>query len=147
MNWRAFIVGAFAVSGAPVAAEAQQAGIGSSEWSSGPEGLGPGVSFVRVDRDPYKLHVHYPAGHTVGPHRHISAEYVTVLSGTLLIGWGKVWDPTKFKAVQAGENVVVPAGVFHFSAVREETVMKVELAGPYNIEYVLDADDPRPQKR
>jgi len=70
-----------------------------------------------------------------------------VLSGTLLIGWGEVWDPTKFKAVRAGENVVVPPGVVHFSAVREETVMEVKILGPYSIEYILDADDPRPEKR
>jgi len=66
-----------------------------------------------------------------------------VLSGTLLIGWGELWDPAKLKAVRAGEDIVVPAGVAHFSAAREETVMRVRIVGPYDIEYVLDTDDPR----
>jgi hypothetical protein len=70
-----------------------------------------------------------------------------VLSGTLLVGWGNVWDPVKFKAVRAGEQVVVPAGKVHFSAVPEETVMEVRITGRYDIEYVLDADDPREVKR
>jgi len=39
---------------------------------------------------PVTLHVRYPAGHTVGPHKHKSDEHVTVLSGTLLLGWGNV---------------------------------------------------------
>ena len=147
MNRRMFILWAVVVLAAPVVAAAQQAGIGSSQWSPGPPGLGPGVSISVVDRNPYTLHVRYPAGHTVGPHRHISAEDVTVLSGTLLIGWGEVWDPAKFEAVRAGQNIVVPPGVAHFSAVQEETVMEVKIPGPYKIEYILDADDPRPQKR
>jgi quercetin dioxygenase-like cupin family protein len=125
-------------------AEAQQAG--SSEWSPGPQ-LGPGVS-VRVieqnrERGTYTYHVRYPAGHTVGPHTHKSTEHVTVLSGTLLVGWGDVWNPTKLKEVRAGEVVEVPAGVVHFSAVREETVMEVKITGRYEIEYVLESDDPR----
>jgi quercetin dioxygenase-like cupin family protein len=66
-----------------------------------------------------------------------------VLSGTLFVGWGEVWAPTKLKEVRAGETVIIPAGVVHFSAAREETVMEVRIAGPYDIEYVLDADDPR----
>jgi len=64
---------------------------------------------------------------------------VTVLSGTLLVGLGKVWDPTKLKEIPAGEVIEVPAGVVHFSAVREETVMEVKIMGRYEIEYVLDA--------
>jgi quercetin dioxygenase-like cupin family protein len=139
----ASVVGALA---APVVAEAQQAG--SSEWSPAPQ-LGPGVSVSVVQGDPqtarlpYTLHVRYPAGHTVGPHTHKSAEHVTVLSGTLLVGWGDVWDPTKLKEVRAGEVVEVPAGVVHFSAVREETVMEVKITGRYEIEYVNESDDPR----
>jgi quercetin dioxygenase-like cupin family protein len=68
---------------------------------------------------------------------------VTVLSGTLLVGCGDVWDPKKLKEVRAGEFIEVPAGVVHFSAVREETVMEVRITGRYDIEYVLESDDPR----
>src|SRR5262245_43380478 len=60
------------------------------EWSSGPPGLGAGVSVLVIDGNaqtgPVTLHVRYPAGHTVGPHKHKSDEHVTVLSGTLLLG-------------------------------------------------------------
>jgi quercetin dioxygenase-like cupin family protein len=113
------------------AAEAQQTDIGSwgRGWSSGPRGLGPGVSFFVIDGNPqpgpHTVHTRYPAGHTVGPRTHKSTEHVIVLSGTLLVGWGEVWDPTKFKEVRAGETVVVPAGVVHFSSAREETVMEL----------------------
>jgi len=134
----------------PLAAAAQQAGLGPL-WSSGPKGLGPGVSVSLIDdnraTDSYTVHVRYPAGHTVGPHKHKSTEHVTVLSGTLLVGWGSIWDPTEFKEVRAGEFVEVPSGVVHFSAVREETVMEVRITGRYEIEFVLDADDPREAKR
>jgi hypothetical protein len=36
--------------------------------------------------------------------------------------------------------------VVHFSAVREETVMEVKINGRYEIEYVLESDDPRGAK-
>jgi len=133
---------------APIAAAAQEAGTGpwGRPWPPASH-LGPGVSYVVIEGNPnagpHTVHARYPAGHTVGPHRHKSAEHVTVLSGTLLIGWGELWDPAKLKAVRAGEDIVVPAGVAHFSAAREETVMRVRIVGPYDIEYVLDTDDPR----
>jgi quercetin dioxygenase-like cupin family protein len=155
---RTFLASVVGTLAAPLVADAQQAG--SSGWSSGPEDLGPGVSFSVIDGIPggtqasyirqtgsYTLHVRYPAGHTVGPHRHKSAEHVTVLSGTLLIGWGDVWDPTKLKEVPVGKFIEVPAGVVHFTAVREETLMEVTITGVYDVEYVLDADDPRRVKR
>ena len=120
-------------------------------WSAAHPGLGPGVTMSVIEGNPktgpYTFHVRYPAGHTVGPHKHKIAEHVTVLSGTLLLGWGKVWDPAKFKELRAGEEVVVPAGVVHFSAAREPTVMKITMTGLYDIEYVLEADDPREGKR
>jgi quercetin dioxygenase-like cupin family protein len=145
---RAFLASVVGALAAPVVAEAQQAG--SSGWSPGSEGLGPGVSVRVIDenreRGSYTLHVRYPAGHTLGPHRHKSTEHVTVLSGTLLVGWGDVWDPDKLKEVRPGEFIEVPAGVVHFSAVREETVMEVRITGRYDIEYVLESDDPRAGK-
>ena len=124
------------------AAKAQQ-----TNWSPGPKALGPGVWFrvIEQDRDKgsYTFHVRYPAGHTVGPHKHKHNEHVTVLSGTLSIGRGDVFDPAKFETVRAGEHVEVPAGKIHFAAVREETVMEVRISGRYEAEFVLDADDPR----
>jgi hypothetical protein len=81
---RAFLASVVGALAAPVVAEAQQAG--SSGWSPGSEGLGPGIS-VRVieeNRERGSYTVRYPAGHTLGPHRHKSAEHVTVLSGRFL---------------------------------------------------------------
>ena len=98
MTRRAFLASVVGTLALPMVAEAQQAG--SSEWSPGPQ-LGPGVSVRVIDenreRGSYTFHVRYPVGHTVGPHRHKSAEHVTVLSGTLLLGRGDVWDPAKLK--------------------------------------------------
>jgi hypothetical protein len=87
-----------------------------------------------------------PSGALSGRTGTRAPKHVTVLSGTLLVGRGDVWDPTKLKETRAGEVVEVPAGVVHFSAVREETVMEVKITGPYEIEYVLESDDPSGSK-
>src|SRR5262249_40514585 len=86
MDRRAFIAGTLGLLAAPLAAEAQQEGMRwwRPTWSA-VKGLGPGVSAVVIDGNPntgpYTLHVRYPPGHTVGPHRHKSTEHVTVLFG------------------------------------------------------------------
>lgn len=135
------VAGALAV---PFAARAQQPAPG---WSPAPKGLGAGVSYTIIagnpQTGPFTVRVRHPPGHTSGPHWHRHARTVTVLSGTLLIGWGEVWDATNFKEVRPGESVVVPGFVVHFTAVREETVLESTMSGAYDIEYVLDADDPR----
>jgi quercetin dioxygenase-like cupin family protein len=94
---------------------------------------------------PFIVHLSYPSGHTVGPPKHPSTEHATMLSGTFFVGFGGVYDPAKFKAVRPGEVIVVPAGTAHFVAVHEQTVVEVRADAPWRIEYVLDADDPRPQ--
>jgi len=149
MNRRTFLRGlTLGIISAPLVADAQQTGLRSSVWSAGPRELGAGVSFLVIEGNPSKtgpfiLHARFPPGHTVGPHTHPSAEHITVLSGTVLIGWGQVWDPAKFKAVPAGEDLLLPAGKAHFAAFPEQTVMEVRAVGPWEVEYILDADDPR----
>ena len=144
MDRRRFLVTLVGAVAVPLAAGAQQPAPG---WSPAPKGLGPGVSFTIIDGNPqtgrFTVRARRPPGHSIGPHWHRHARTVTVLSGTLFIGWGEVWDATKFTAVRAGESVVVPGFVVHFTAVREETEMESMMSGPYDIEYILDADDPR----
>jgi len=106
------------------------------------------VSFTIVHRNPqtgqYTIHARIRPGHTVGPHWHRNVvQEITVLSGIYLNGWGDVWNPSGLREVRTGESVVIPKFKVHFWATREETLLQATMTGLYDIEYVLDADDPR----
>jgi uncharacterized RmlC-like cupin family protein len=69
-----------------------------------------------------------PAGKRVLAHTHPQDEPVTVIEGTWYLGQGTKFDATKLKAYPAGSFVLIPAGVPHFVATKESTVI-IQLSG------------------
>ena len=69
-----------------------------------------------------------PAGLHVRAHTHPQDEMVTVIEGTWYIGEGTKSDSTKLKGYPAGSFIVIPAGVPHFAAAKDGTVI-VQLYG------------------
>jgi quercetin dioxygenase-like cupin family protein len=87
------------------------------------------------DRDKpewFAFRVRYPAGMKTdsAPHFHLGTEHITVLSGTLVLGFGDCIDPTKTKEYGPGSFLVIVAGAHHFEWFRGETVSHVEGIGP-----------------
>jgi len=72
--------------------------------------------------------VKIPSGKRVLAHTHPQAELVTVIEGTWYLGTGERFDSTKLKGYQAGSFIVIPAGVPHFVAAKEGSVI-VQLSG------------------
>ena len=52
-------------------------------------------------------------------------------------------DKSKAKRYAAGSFLVMPAGTRHFGWADEDTVIQVHGMGPWAINYVNAADDPR----
>jgi quercetin dioxygenase-like cupin family protein len=69
-----------------------------------------------------------PAGKRVLAHTHPQDELVTVIEETWYLGEGTKFDSTKLKAYPAGSFIVIPAGVPHFVATKDNTVI-VQLSG------------------
>jgi uncharacterized RmlC-like cupin family protein len=69
-----------------------------------------------------------PAGKRVLAHTHPQDELVTVIEGTWYLGEGTKFDSTKLKPYPAGSFIVIPAGVPHFVATKDNTVI-VQLSG------------------
>jgi anti-sigma factor ChrR (cupin superfamily) len=69
-----------------------------------------------------------PGGARVLAHTHPQDELVTVIEGTWYLGQGAKFDSAKLKAYPAGSFIVIPAGVPHFVATKEGTVV-VQLSG------------------
>jgi uncharacterized RmlC-like cupin family protein len=69
-----------------------------------------------------------PGGARVVAHTHPQDELVTVIEGTWYLGEGAKFDDAQLKAYPAGSFIVIPAGIPHFVAAKEGTVV-VQLSG------------------
>ena len=69
-----------------------------------------------------------PGGARVLAHTHPQDELITVIEGTWYLGEGAKFDSGKLKRYPAGSFIVIPAGVPHFVAANDGTVV-VQLSG------------------
>jgi len=121
-------------------------------WKDGPPSLPKGAKIAVLEGDPTKpgpfvFRVKVPDGYRIPPHTHPKPERVTVISGTFNIGMGDKFDASKGKAMPAGTYGTWPAGMKHFVWVKGETVVQFHGNGPWEIEYINPADDPRKRKK
>jgi ketosteroid isomerase-like protein len=120
----------------------------SLKWGAGPDVLPKGVSMAVVAGDPFKpgpyvLRARMPAGYRIMPHWHPTDENVTMLDGTAAIGMGDTWDAAKMTSVGAGALAVMPAQMRHYFLAKTAVTIQVHGMGPFALNYVNPADDPR----
>ena len=72
--------------------------------------------------------VKIPGGARVLAHTHPQDELVTVIEGTWYLGEGAKFDSAKLKGYPAGSFIAIPAGIPHFVAAKESTVV-VQVSG------------------
>jgi quercetin dioxygenase-like cupin family protein len=87
-----------------------------------------------------------PAGFRIDPHTHPKPEILTVISGAFHIGMGTIADPAKAQRLLAGGFFAFDPGLPHYAHVEVETVVQLSSTGPWTINYVNPADDPRSGK-
>jgi quercetin dioxygenase-like cupin family protein len=121
------------------------------KWADGPPSLPAGAKFAVLEGDPSKegfftMRVRLPDGYKIPPHMHAKIEHVTVISGTFNFGMGEKLDQAATKEMPAGTFGFWPAGMKHFAWARGETIVQLHGIGPWTIEYINPADDPRKAK-
>jgi hypothetical protein len=109
---------------------------------------GPGVKAAVLSGDveksgPFVLRIKSPAGTKVLPHWHPGDEHLTVISGTFALGMGDVFDVKKMQTIPAGSYVLLPRDMHHFALSKTATVVQVHGNGPFQVNFVNPADDPR----
>ena len=117
-------------------------------WRDGPPSLPRGAKIAVLEGDPSKpgpfvFRVKVPDGYRIPPHTHPKPERVTVISGTFHLGMGDTFDKTKGQELPAGTYGMWPPGMKHFVWVQGETVVQFHGDGPWAINYLNPADDPR----
>ena len=121
------------------------------KWVDAPPSLPPGAKIVVLEGDPTKeghfvMRAKMPDGYKIMPHTHPKDERVTVLSGVLQMGMGEKFDEKATMPMTAGSYGRMGAGVKHFAYTKGETTIQVHGTGPWTIDYVNPADDPRKKK-
>lgn len=121
---------------------------GDLQWSDGPPSLPAGAKFAVIEGDPknaglFTMRLKLPPNYRIPAHWHPADEHVTVLTGTFHMGIGDKLDVTKGRGLGVGSFAVMPAKARHFAWADEETVIQLHGLGPWGINYVNPADDPR----
>jgi quercetin dioxygenase-like cupin family protein len=119
------------------------------KWGPGPPSLPPGAQMAVLEGDPTKagapftIRGKFPDGYRVPPHWHPTDERITVIQGTFGVGVGEKFDPAAGREMPTGSYAVMPQGTRHFAWAKSETIIQVSGTGPFVINYVNPADDPR----
>ncbi len=118
------------------------------KWGAPPPAFRPGAKFAVISGDPgtagpFTVRLKLPAGYRISPHWHPTDENVTVISGTFSLGMGDKFDRASTTTLTAGGYALLPAEMRHFAWTRGGATVQVHGTGPFVLNYVNAADDPR----
>jgi len=121
----------------------------SLEWRAVPS-MAPGAKISVLEGDlaeaaPFTFRLKLPADYRLAPHVHPAYERVTVLRGELHFAHGREFDRDATTPMPAGGFAVMAPGEPMFGYTTEETIIQLHGTGPWGIEYLDPADDPRKQ--
>ena len=117
------------------------------KWTDVPA-LGAGAKIAVIEGPlneavSFTFRIKLPADFKVQAHSHPAVEHVTVISGTFNVGMGDKLDTTKTQALTVGSVAIMQSKMNHFAWTNEETIVQVHGVGPWAVNYVNPADDPR----
>lgn len=141
-----FTAGASAAQEAP--AELRVIRPADIEWQPAPPFLEPGAEGVVLWGDPgqpapFVLRIRLPADYRIAPHRHSTAERLTVISGTLCFATGPEDASSDDTCIGPGAYRLMPAGMIHTDWTTGPVEYQLDVVGPFDLTYVDPGDDPR----
>jgi quercetin dioxygenase-like cupin family protein len=119
-----------------------------TKWGDAPPALRKGAQFAVLSGDPGKqgpfvIRLKMPAGFKIAPHWHPTDEQVTIIAGTFSVGMGDNFDAQATKTLTTGDYALMPAEMRHFAWTKTGATVQVHGTGPFALNYVNAADDPR----
>ena len=120
-------------------ADAQLVAASNLTWSDFERpGFDPGIRLAVLHGDPgksgsYTVRLQLPAGYRFPVHWHPSAENLTVVSGTFLLGMGNTADANALKTYSTGDYIYIPPRHAHFggSGTDGPTIVQLHGQGPF----------------
>jgi len=96
-----------------------------------------------AEAEPFTFRLRLPAGYEVRPHVHPAYERVTVLEGEFFFAHGETFDREQTVRLPEGGFSIMAPGEPMFGYTEVDTVIQLHGTGPWGIDYIDDADDPR----
>ena len=119
------------------------------EWRDVPSmASGAKISVLEGDLTaaaPFTFRLKLPADYHLAPHVHPAYERVTVLPGELHFAHGRKFDRGATMPMPVGGFAVMAPDEPMFGYTTGETIIQLHGTGPWGIEYLDPADDPRKQ--
>ena len=108
-------------------------------WADAPATMPKGTKMAVLEGDPKKegiftIRLKAPKGFLLAPHTHPVDERVTVIEGTIAVGFGVAVDKTKGRSFSAGSFYVNPPGRPHFVWSDQGCVVQITGIGPWKVE-------------
>ena len=122
------------------------------QWKDGPPSLPPGAKIAVLEGDLTKegmfvIRVRLPDGFHIPAHTHPKPERVTVIQGSFKLAMGDNPKKADARILPVGTYGVWPPGMVHAVWSEGETIVQFHGMGPWTINYVNPADDPRNAKK
>ena len=118
-------------------------------WGPGPSSLPAGTRMAVLDGDPtraqlFTVRLWMPNDYRIPPHTHPAYEHITVISGVFHVGMGNTFNMSgNVRELRAGDFLAIAPNMAHFAHAAGETVIQLHGMGPWQVNYVNRADDPR----
>lgn len=112
-------------------------------WKDAPPSMPPGSKMAVLEGDPkqpgmFTIRLQLPAGSVIKPHTHPRVERVTVLSGSVVVGFGTTVDAAKGTTFSAGGFYVNPPDAPHYVVIQQESVLQLTCEGPWVLTYLSE---------
>ncbi len=121
------------------------------KWVDAPPSLPPGAKAAVIEGDPkaaglFTMRIKLPANYMIMPHWHPADEHVTVIEGSFYMGVGEQFDENAATKIPKGGFAVMITGTRHYAFSKKGCIIQLHGMGPWGINYVNAADDPRNKK-
>ena len=122
------------------------------QWKEVPPELPPGAKVAVLEGDmtkagPFTVRLRVPNGYNIPAHTHPAIEHLTLISGSMKLAMGDQLDRAAAHTLPAGSFAVMPTGMKHAVWFEGETIIQAHGIGPWGINYLNPADDPRTAKK
>lgn len=113
-------------------------------WGPGSPAMPAGTQIAVLEGDPkaqrfFTIRLKVPAGSRLAPHWHPRDERVTVISGSVAVGFGDTVDEAAVTRFGAGSFYVNPANSRHYVLFPEDSVVQVTGVGPWEVNFLTPA--------
>ena len=111
------------------------------QWTDGPAALPKGTKMCILygdykNKGPFAMRLKLPGNQVVKLHVHTNDEVVTVLEGSVMIGFGKQMQNSEATNFTTGSFYVNPGKIEHFVIVGKEGVtLQINSIGPWTVEF------------